>query len=102
MVINFLKDYSPLTKIGLLFILCCSYSFADISGKVIAYGCYSCHGEKLINPQAGSAEQLTDTLLAFKYNQKRATIMDRISKGFSDTELKAVARYLSHPLKPIN
>ncbi|MCK5121392.1 MAG: hypothetical protein KAQ91_05385 [Methylococcales bacterium] len=78
--------------------LMASEARAEVSGKVIAYACYSCHGEKLKyldTPRPLSAKALTQTLLAFKSNKKEATIMDRISKGFSDAELKSVATFLS-------
>jgi|GEM_PF-1714506 len=76
----------------------CSLSLADVSGKMIAYACYSCHGEKLINlklSQPLSAIALTQTLFAFKNKTKSATIMDRITRGYSDAELTAVANYVS-------
>jgi sulfide dehydrogenase cytochrome subunit len=66
----------------------------EVSGKVIAYACYSCHGEKSANLKL-SKNELTATLMAFKTDRKYATIMNRITKGFTDTELKAVASYLS-------
>lgn len=75
-----------------------SHSIADVSAKVIAYGCYTCHGEKLAALKVSgnlTAVELTQTLLAFKTNSKSATIMDRITKGYSDAELAAVASYLS-------
>lgn len=76
----------------------CPFSFADVSGKMLAYACYSCHGEKLINlklSQPLSTVALTQTLLAFKNETKSSTIMNRITKGYSDTELTAVANYIS-------
>lgn len=75
-----------------------SVSIADVPAKMIAYACYSCHGEKLINlklAQPLSEIELTHSLLAFKYRTKSASIMDRITNGYSDAELKAVAIYLS-------
>jgi len=85
--------------VTLLLTITYSYSIAEVPGKVIAYACYSCHGEKLINlniKQSGplSSIKLTQTLLAFKTNNKSATIMDRITKGYTDSELKAVAEYI--------
>jgi len=71
---------------------------ADVSGKVIAYTCYSCHGEHLINLNKTlslSAEKLTLSLLAFKASNKNTSAMHRIAKGFSNAELKAVASYIS-------
>jgi len=81
-----------------LFALYNSVSTADVPAKMIAYSCYSCHGEKLINlklSQPLSALELTQSLLAFKNRIKSASIMDRITNGFTDAELKAVANYLS-------
>ncbi len=89
------------TKITIMILLTINYAYSssDVSAKMIAYACYSCHGKKIINLnklQTISAIELTNILLAFKTNQKNATIMDRISKGFTDGELKAVAIYLSN------
>jgi len=75
-----------------------SHSSADVSGKMIAFACYSCHGEKLINLNLSrplSKNELTQTLLAFKSNKKTASIMDRITKGYTDEELESVATYLN-------
>jgi len=71
-----------------------THSIADVTGKAIAYSCYSCHGEKL-NSLNLSATELTQILIDFKTNKKSSSIMDRITKGFSDEELKAVAVYLN-------
>ncbi len=84
-------------KTIILFILTSSYSMADVSGKVIAYACYSCHGEHLTQlalPIPLSASHLTRTLIAFKMD-KNNSIMNRVTKGFTDNELKAVATYIS-------
>ena len=80
--------------IMILAVFSSSPSVADISEKVIAYACYSCHGERSANLKL-SANEMTQTLMAFKTERKYASIMDRITKGFTDTELKAVASYLS-------
>jgi len=71
---------------------------ADVSGKIIAYNCYSCHGEQLTNlypSEKISKVQLTEILMAFKYDKKEATIMNRISKGYSDNELESAATFLT-------
>ena len=91
---------NPLFKITMttLFTLFCSHSTAEVSGKMIAFACYSCHGERLTKlelPRPLSKKELTHTLLAFKTNKKMATIMNRITKGYTDTELASVATYLS-------
>lgn len=75
-----------------------SLILADIEDQIIAFNCYSCHGNQLstLYPrQIPSKPQLSNTLLAFKYDNKKATIMNRITKGYSDEELESVASYLS-------
>ncbi len=78
-----------------LIIFSSSLAAADVSGKMIAYGCFSCHTEKSFNLKLPVPE-LTQALIAFKYNKKQATIMDRIAKGYTNAELKAVATYLGN------
>lgn len=86
-----------------LFIACCltlpyPVFSANVPGQLIAYNCYSCHGEHLGNLYKNrsllSKVQLKKTLLAFKYDQKKATIMNRITKGYSDSELESVSTFL--------
>jgi cytochrome c553 len=84
--------------ISSLLILFSTSVLPEVSGKVIAYACYSCHGKKLKNLELYrplSAKQLSRSLLAFKYDKKSATIMDRITKGYTNTELKSVAEFIS-------
>jgi cytochrome c553 len=74
------------------------YSVADVQGKLIAYNCYSCHGKKLKNlnlSQPLNETELIQMLLAFKYDKKIVTIMNRISKGYTDSKIKSVAQYIS-------
>lgn len=71
---------------------------ADVSGKIIAYACYSCHGEHLVNLKIKrplSTAHLSNTLLAFKDSKQNSAIMNRVTKGFTDDELKAAASYIS-------
>jgi len=87
-----------LLKIIVLLVLTASNLLADVSGKVIAYACYSCHAEHLANlklKQPLSTAHLSSTLLAFKANKQNSAIMNRITKGFTDDELKAAASYIS-------
>ena len=81
-----------------LFIL--PVSAAEVSGKVIAFSCYGCHSSDSTSEKPGllkakPANELEKKLLDFKYDRTYSTIMGRISKGYTDTELKAVAQYLS-------
>jgi len=72
-------------------------SATEVSSKVIAFSCYGCHGasEKPGLLKTQTADKLEKKLLDFKYNRTYSTIMGRITKGYTDTELKAVAQYLS-------
>ena len=45
-------------------------------------------------PLAGRpAADITSQMIAFKYGQRPGTIMDRIAKGFSDEEIRAIAAW---------
>ncbi len=86
------------TLLAVLIILHSPLLIADVSGKIIAYNCYSCHGEQLTNLYPSkkiSKVQLTQILMDFKYDKKESTIMNRISKGFSDNELESAATFLT-------
>jgi len=74
-------------------------SLADTSPQTVALNCLTCHSHAEsagIPTLSGlSADQMTLTLLDFKYDRKPATLMPRIAKGYSDAELAGVAAYLS-------
>ncbi len=88
--------------VGLLLLVWLFPVHAEISAQVIALNCLNCHlsdsaASKGAIPtfQYLSAAELRQLLLDFKYDRKPATLMPRIAKGYSDTELSAVADYLS-------
>ncbi len=73
---------------------------SPVSGRSIAVACAGCHGTDgdLSKPglprlKAEPAERIYNALIEFKTGAKRSTIMGRIAKGYSDTELLAVAKY---------
>ena len=76
-------------------------SHAELSGQSIALNCFNCHNRK---PAANSAipsltgysqQRLQQAMLDFKYDKTNATLMPRIAKAYSDSEISAVAAYLS-------
>ncbi len=76
--------------------------FADINPQSIAFNCRNCHAQQASDTQPASlvqisAAEIRETLLAFKYDKKAATLMPRIAKGYSDAELSAVADFLGKP-----
>lgn len=77
-------------------------SFAVESEKVIAATCFGCHGPdgKTTNKKGYSivgkpAAVIEKTLLQYKEDKLKGTIMNRIAKGYTDEEIKKVAEYLS-------
>lgn len=76
------------------------YSRAQV--ELLAAACANCHGTEgrlstSIPSIAGRPSNvLTLQLLNFKNNSaSHVTVMDRIAKGYSDAELKAIADYFS-------
>ncbi len=57
-----------------------------------AASCSGCHGATL--PLTGrTAQDLTETLSAFRSGAREATVMGRIAKGFDPNELNAIAAW---------
>ena len=70
---------------------------AEVSPQLIAYNCFSCHGDKLVKNELSlpySKNKLLRILLSFKYDKKAESVMNRIAKGYTDAQLKAVASHL--------
>ncbi len=66
-----------------------------------AQGCDGCHGQRaeaVIPPLRGrGADDVAAALLAFRRGERPATVMDRIARGFSEDELRAIAAYVVAP-----
>ena len=68
-------------------------------GVRLAANCFTCHGDGVKNLGAIPSligiteEKMIETLLAFRADAKTSTIMGRISKGYSEEELKLIAAY---------
>jgi cytochrome c553 len=61
-------------------------------------GCHGTHGQARgdIKPLAGlPAEKIVSTLQAFRAGTLPATVMQQISKGYSDTQIQLVAAYFA-------
>jgi len=75
---------------------------ADPSAEMMANTCAGCHGPmgKSVGPAspnlAGISEgYFIDSMLAFKEGDRRATIMDRIAKGYTEEQIEAMAGYFA-------
>ena len=74
---------------------------AGPSASVLAGTCATCHG--IDGKNAGSVpsiggmdmKNLKEALIAFKSNERKGTIMNRIAKGFSPDEIKSLSQYIS-------
>ncbi len=70
---------------------------------LLAAACFNCHGtdgrwdRDSIPPIAGRSQTvLTAQLLAFRADETpNTTVMNRIAKGFTEAELRAIAQYFS-------
>ena len=74
---------------------------------IMATTCTTCHGENGISPGsipslAGRQQQeLAGILKSFKAGMRPSTIMGRIIRPFSDTDIEALARYFSLRKAPL-
>ena len=71
------------------------------SGAELALSCAACHGTNGHSPgsipsiQGKSAAYIEDALNGFKAGARPATVMNRLAKGYSAAEIKALAAYFS-------
>lgn len=73
-------------------------SVADTA--LLAAACSGCHSKTTTEdgfPQiyGRPAAEIRETLLAFKKDEREATVMNRIAKGYSDDEIATLAAYLA-------
>lgn len=70
--------------------------------RMLALGCTGCHGLSgqgygtipAINRK--SEAEFVRQMQEFRAQRRRATVMDRIAKGYSDEEVAALATYFNH------
>ena len=88
--------------IGSVFMAGASQVLADPSAVMMANTCAGCHGTegKSVGPAspnlAGISEAyFIDSMIAFKEGTRPATIMDRIAKGYSESQIESMAGYFA-------
>lgn len=74
---------------------------AEVSAENLAQNCQICHNRFADQAQIASLYQLTATqirqmLLDFKYDKTNATLMPRLAKAITDTEIDALAEYIAN------
>ncbi|MFC7691086.1 c-type cytochrome [Paeniroseomonas aquatica] len=63
-----------------------------------ASSCAGCHGGGALPALAGQpAEAVTAAMLAYQAGERAPTVMDRIARGFTEAEIRAIAAWVSAP-----
>lgn len=68
-------------------------------GEMVGVTCAGCHGTDGVSAGAApslkgvDAAYLTSAMMDFKTDKRPASIMNRIAKGYTDDQIKAVANY---------
>jgi len=69
---------------------------AHAQAPLAAQACLGCHGATPIPAIAGRpAADLATAMAEFRANQRPATIMDRIARGYTEAEITALATYFA-------
>ncbi|MCR0982771.1 c-type cytochrome [Roseomonas populi] len=82
-----------------LILLSTAAAAQPVSG--VAESCVACHGPRgagsgSVPPLAGrDASELAAAMAAFRANERPATIMNRIARGYTEAETAAVAAYFA-------
>ena len=69
--------------------------------QLLSVSCSGCHGPGGRSPGAmpslygRTAESIATILMDFKNNRRPATVMNRIAKGYSDDEIKALSEEIA-------
>ena len=73
------------------------------NAPLVAQACLSCHGANgmgagAVPALAGrDATELTALMAAFRANERPATIMGRVTRGYSEAEVAASVAYFARP-----
>ncbi len=63
-----------------------------------ASSCGGCHGGGGMPVLAGQpAEAIAGAMLAYKAGERSPTVMDRIARGFTEAEIRAIAAWVAVP-----
>jgi sulfide dehydrogenase cytochrome subunit len=89
-------------SLSMLALLAAAPAMADTPVELLAGGCQGCHGVAGAEAngipmimRAQSREDFIATMRAFRDNQREATVMGRITRGYSDAEIAALAAHFA-------
>ena len=88
------------TGIAALLLVAAAPAAAQAVAPPGAAACSGCHGvgaaATVVPPLQGRApDDIVAAMQAFRSGQRPATVMDRIAKGFTDEETRAIAAWVS-------
>lgn len=81
-------------------------ALAAPSASMLSGTCAACHGPNgnsvAVTPSLAGTDKayFVETMKAFKSGARKATVMDRVAKGYSDAEIEAMAGYFASQ-KPV-
>ncbi|MDB5571845.1 MAG: cytochrome [Hyphomicrobiales bacterium] len=58
-------------------------------------GCHGAAGSDLPTLSGRSADEIAGSMAAFRSGERPATLMNRIAKGFTDEETRAIAQWIA-------
>ena len=64
-------------------------------GALSCSGCHGAAGVEIPSLSGLSADEITEAMGAFKSGARPATLMNRLAKGFNETETRAIAQWLA-------
>ena len=75
---------------------------AEPPPRSLAMSCFTCHGPAGKSPDAipsingKNASFIEANMKAFRSGKRQSTVMQRIAKGYTDREIKALAGYIAN------
>lgn len=92
----------PILGAGLAALAAAGPATAEMQrGEILALSCMGCHGTEGKSPgsmpslNGKSQDYIASAMLAFKNDERPATVMNRLAKGYSADEIAALAAYLA-------
>jgi len=64
-------------------------------GALSCSGCHGAAGVEIPSLSGLSADEITEAMGAFKSGARPATLMNRLAKGFNETETRAISEWLA-------
>ena len=89
------REHFFLPDLALAFFLMATAASASPPG---ASSCAGCHGGGGLPALAGQpAEAVAAAMLAYQAGERSPTVMDRIARGFTEAEIRAIAAWVAAP-----